>query len=204
MSKTIWRVQPINASFHPAILVRCPLCNACGEQDAPHEKFLFQGRHWQGSVQMGTKWAQAFVLKHHPICKTVSKPYEAVEAAEKELAAAEHKMYLLEEAALQLERELDRGYISKLPPTTLSQIQDRWEAARIGLVQGRAHHEPEIERAKARLADAQTALDNARGESVPKATIAEFQKAMAKYLPLEDAQPEAPGQRRPAFTTLHV
>src|SRR6266849_2140305 len=155
MSKTIWQVRPINASFHPAILTRCPLCNACGEQNAPHEKFLYQGRHWKGSVEMGTKWAEAFLLKHHPTCKTVSKQYAAVEAAEKELSAAQYKIEKLEDEALQIERELDRAYISKLPPAQLSQIQQRLESARAALVQGRLRHTPEVERAKAKLADTQ-------------------------------------------------
>ncbi len=204
-TETIWRVQPINASWHPAILTKCMLCNTNGTQTAPFEKFFHAGKHVRGTVALGMEWARTFKLIHHPTCRGISAQYAAVEAAEAQLAAPQRLIYLLEQALSQAERELDRAYSSKLPPAQLSQIAKIVEAARTDLAQGRTRFAPEIARIEANVAVTKTALENARAESVPESTLAEFEKAMAKYLPLTDAQPEAPGQQRKAPPNiLHV
>src|SRR5260370_35399233 len=205
MSQTIWRVEPINASWHPAILTRCPLCKANGTQSAPFEQFYHAGKHRRGTVEMGLQWARDFRLLHHPTCPRNSAQYQADDAAQLELDAPRHQVYLLEEAVSQAKRELDRAYISKLPSIEIAQIERKVESARTDLERGRTRLAPLIAALECKLADAQAALENARGESAPEKTLAEFGKAMAKYLPPTDAQPERPGVHlKPLPNILHV
>lgn len=194
---TFWRVQPINASFHPGILTRCGHCSANATQNAPHEKFFHAGKHRRGSVALGMEWARAFKLTHHPTCPAIAEQYKAVDTAEKELNAPKHQVWLLQEAARQAALALDRAYLSKLPVVELSQLTDKLHAANVALAQGSARLKPLIEALERKVADAQAVLENARSESAPAATLAEFEKAMAKYLPLEDKQePVPPGKQR--------
>ncbi len=196
-TETIWRVQPINASWHPAILIKCMLCNANGTQTAPFEKFFHAGKHVRGTVALGMEWARNFKLQHHPTCRAISAQYQAVDAAEKELNAPKHQIYLLEQAVSQAALALDRAYISKLPVLELSQLSDKLQAANIALAQGSTRLAPLIAALERNVAVTQTALENARGESAPAATLAEFEKAMGKYLPKEDTQtPTPPGTQR--------
>jgi|SRR5579859_1059700 len=196
-TETIWRVQPIDASFHPGILVRCKLCSANGTQNAPPEQFYHAKKHQRGSVELGMRWARDFRLVHHPTCPTLSAQYAAVESAEKPLDAVKNQIYLLEQAARQAALALDRAYLAKLPVVELSQLSDKLQAANIALAQGSARLAPQITALERKVAEAQAVLLTARGESAPEAILAEFEKAMAKYLPLKDAQePVPPGQQR--------
>jgi len=196
-SKTIWKVQPIDASFHPGILVRCPLCNANGTQNAPDEK-RFDGRKLvRGTVALGMQWARDFRLVHHPTCPSLAVQYAAVESAEKELNVPKHQIYLLEQAVEQAQRELDRAYISKLPSKELSQIEQKLEFARTQLGYGHQQLTTIIAALEREVGAAQTALETARAESAPESTLAEFEKAMARYLPKTDTtEPVPPGQQR--------
>lgn len=196
-TQTIWKVEPINASWHPAIRTRCTLCSANGVQEAPHDKFFHAGKHWRGTVEMGMRWARDFQLKHHPTCPTLSAQYSGIDAAEKQLAESHNKLYLLTEAVSQSERALDRAYLAKLHWQKLSHVQQTLDAAYAALAQGRIRLAPEIARLGGNLAATQAALENARAEFVPENTLAEFEAAMAKYLPTADAsEPTAPGQQR--------
>src|SRR5216684_7266501 len=127
-TETIWKVQPINASWHPGILTKCLACNANGTQIAPYEKFYDAGKHRRGTVSLGMEWARAFKLIHHPTCRGISAQYQAADAAEKELNAPKHQIYLLEQAVSQAARALDRAYLSKLPVVELSQLSDKLQA----------------------------------------------------------------------------
>jgi len=164
---------------------------------APLEK-IFDGRkERRGTVAMGMAEARAFQFKHHPTCRGISAQYAAVDAAEKELAAPKHQVWLLQEAARQAALALDRAYLAKLPVVELSQLSDKVQAANIALAQGSARLAPLIVRLEANVAVAQTALENARAESAPESTLAEFEKAMSRYLPKEDvSEPTPPGQQR--------
>lgn len=196
-TETIWKVEPSNASWIPAILTRCPACKANATQVAPDAKFFHAGKHQRGTVALGMQWATAFKLQHHPTCATISARYQAVDDADQKLNAPKHQIYLLEQAVLQTERELARAYLATAHWTALSQIQQKLDSARAALEQGRTRLAPLIAALERKLTDAQTALENARGESVPEKTLAEFKTAMAKYLPLEDApEPTPPGMQR--------
>jgi hypothetical protein len=197
-TETIWKVGLYNVvSRFPAIAASCPSCKANGILPAPFEKFFHAGKHVRGTVALGMEWARAFKLLHHPTCRGISAQYAAVEAAEKALDAPKHQVWLLEEAVRQAALALDRAYLAKLPVAELSQLADKLQAANIALAKGSARLKPEIAWLEANVAVTQTALENARGESASESTLAEFEKAMAKYLPKEDvSEPVPPGQQR--------
>jgi hypothetical protein len=197
-TETIWKVGLYNiVSRYPAISVRCGACNASGMLPAPLEK-IFDGRkERRGTVAMGVAEARAFQFKHHPTCRGIAAQYAAVDAAEKDLNAPKHQIYLLQTAVDQAASALDRGYISKLPVVELSQLSDKLQAANVARAQGSARLKPLIERLEANVTVTKTALETARGESAPENILAEFEKAMARYLPQTDVQePTPPGTQR--------
>jgi len=212
--QTFWKVGLYNVvSRYPAISCRCQDCNASGLLQAPLEKFYrveptvgFEnggialknvGKQQRGTVAMGMAEARAFRFQHHPTCRGIAAQYQAVDAAEQALGSPRHQIYLLEQAVSQAERELDRAYISKLHWKELSQIDGKLEAARTALAQANARLKPLIERLEANVTATKTALENARGESAPEQTLAEFEAAMARYLPKEDtSEPTPPGTQR--------